>query len=677
MSRETARGRITVRRRAKDGNDGSPGKDGAYTAFIYKRSEDTPATPTGQVIPPTGWSLSPDIGVEEIEFDSLDPFFSGIWSRTGNILSIVEGDVDHGETLVERISFTTTAADTTITVLLTVNSEASYDWLLLGDIDSSVSRSLYNSRLSGANKTLTVDLYIAEAGDHSFEIAFSKDSTRTQTGEMASVEIVKVVGQAAGTIWFSQAFVDNGVVGTWSAPAPMQGARGEAGQKGAIVRTLVWKEGMEYRNDVIGDTIAPDGNRYIDVCTNKDIALLNDPSLVVMVCQKTHTASTSIPFASGTYWQGVNQMQPMITALILAQTINATFIDVESIAAKTAFVEALSASTAFIKSLFAKEITASNMTLTEDCEIQGKVSIADEKILLDKDGSGHLASGAITWDEEGNGEISGAWLNPIGEATDALNKTIQISSSITVYRSISVGSYSSSSVSASSPIKRLGTVTIISTNTSSPSFVYMSGAKVVMPRITESYKAVDALMSTYNYLVLAPGSSVTFDVYDDYNLGARCLRSKSPLGWFNRNGSIYPYTYEGASYEDLAAITIYSNAIGSSMSGGSPASVISLPEGLVKYMKLKVSGSLTTSNDSNIFFLRSDEGATSSTAYTVEKLKSETDIVSSGSWINYRDGGKFGFGHTWSATITISYSPILYVKLYDSGSMIAYFEITL
>lgn len=383
MSRETARGRITVRRRAKDGNDGSPGKDGAYTAFIYKRSEDTPATPTGQVIPPTGWSLSPDIGVEEIEFDSLDPFFSGIWSRTGNILSIVEGDVDHGETLVERISFTTTAADTTITVLLTVNSEASYDWLLLGDIDSSVSRSLYNSRLSGANKTLTVDLYIAEAGDHFFEIAFSKDSSVTRQGEMASVEIVKVVGQAAGTIWFSQAFVDNGVVGTWSAPAPMQGARGEAGQKGAIVRTLVWKEGMEYRNDVTGDTIAPDGNRYIDVCTNKDIALLDDPSLVVMVCQKTHTASTSIPFASGTYWQSVNQMQPMITALILAQTINATFIDVESIAAKTAFVEALIANAAFIERLSVIEATIEKLKVGM---VDTAPSSSNNKVLVDGDG---------------------------------------------------------------------------------------------------------------------------------------------------------------------------------------------------------------------------------------------------------------------------------------------------
>lgn len=383
MSRETARGRITVRRRAKDGNDGSPGKDGAYTAFIYKRSEDTPATPTGQVIPPTGWALSPDIAVEEIEFDSLEPSFSGNWSRTGNTLSIVEGNVDHSETLVERISFTTTAPDTTITVLLTVHSEASYDWLLLGDIDSSVSRTLYNSRLSGANKTLTVDLYIAEAGDHFFEIAFSKDSSATRQGEMASVEIVKVLGQAAGTIWFSQAFVDNGVVGTWSVPAPMQGARGEAGQKGPIVRTLVWKEGMEYRNDVTGDTIAPDGNRYIDVCTNKDIALYGDTSLVIMVCQKTHTASTSIPFASGTYWQSVNQMQPMITALILAQTINAKFIDVESIAAKTAFVEALIANAAFIERLSVIEATIEKLKVGM---VDTAPSSNNNKVLVDGDG---------------------------------------------------------------------------------------------------------------------------------------------------------------------------------------------------------------------------------------------------------------------------------------------------
>lgn len=380
MSRVTARGRTTVRRRAKDGNDGIPGKDGAYTAFIYKRSNTTPATPTGQTIPPTGWALSPDIGTEEI---SLNFSFSGNWSRSGNEVYIEEGKVAHSGFLAERISFTTKSADTTITVLLTVNSENSYDWLYIGNLDSAVATSSYKNRISGANKTLTVSLHAATAGAHFFEVAFGKDSSMTASGEMASARITKVVGQASGTVWFSQALVQNGQVGTWSVPAPMQGAKGDQGEVGATVRHLVWKAGVEYRNDILGGTTAPDGNKYIDICTNKDIALYGDTSLKIMVCQKTHTSSSSIPFSSGTYWQTVNQMQPMITALILAQTINATFIDVESIAAKTAFANALIANTAFIERLSAIEATIEKLTVGM---VDTAPSATKNKVRVDGDG---------------------------------------------------------------------------------------------------------------------------------------------------------------------------------------------------------------------------------------------------------------------------------------------------
>ena len=62
--------------------------------------------------------------------------------------------------------------------------------------------------------------------------------------------------------------------------------------------------------------------------------------------------------------------------------------------------------------------------------------------------------------------------------------------------------------------------------------------------------------------------------------------------------------------------------------------------------------------------------------YHTKRSKTETNIISSGN-TDYRNGGKFGFGIYYSGSYTINESPILYMKLYDSGSMIAYFEITL
>ena len=342
--------------------------------------------------------------------------------------------------------------------------------------------------------------------------------------------------------------------------------------------------------------------------------------------------------------------------------------------------KAITAAMIAVDELFAQSITASKMTLTEGCNIGGKVSIANEKILLNTDGSGHLASGAVSWDSDGDGEISGAWLNPIGNTTNALNRTVFISTNITSGTSISVGSYNSANVSSANPIKRLGSVTIISTNTTSPSYIYISGAKIAMPRIAESNKKVSSLMSLYSYLILAPGSSVTFDVYDEYSNSARVLRAKSPLGWFNFNGSIYPCTHEGAQYEDLASIKTYSNAIGTSLEYLSGVTVIDIPEGLVKYMKLKVGGTLSSSYDGSIYFVKTSGEQTNQTLYSsypVSTLKTETEILYSSTNCKFRDGGSFGFGNHSTGNYTINYSPTLYVKLYDAGSMIAYFEITL
>ena len=347
------------------------------------------------------------------------------------------------------------------------------------------------------------------------------------------------------------------------------------------------------------------------------------------------------------------------TALIEAKAITATMIAVEE--------------------LFAQAITASKMTLTAGCVIGGKVSIANEKILMNTDGSGHLADGAITWDKDGNGEVSGAWMNPVSASlSTALNRTVYVGSSITVGRSISVGQFDSSKVSEANPTRRIGSVTIISSNYESPSYIYMGGASIIISKLQANNGSVSSLSSAYLYFILAPGASVTFDVFDDYDLYTRCLQARSPLGWFNFNGSVYPCSFNRASHEDLKSITVHSNAIGTSMSAGRSYKVISLPSGAVQFMKLKVSDSLSSSDD-YIYFQKVITNQSAATSYNISKLRSETSILPSMQYCNYRDGGDFGFGYYLGTTSLsgISKSPTLYIKLYDHETMIAYFEITL
>lgn len=67
-------------------------------------------------------------------------------------------------------------------------------------------------------------------------------------------------------------------------------------------------------------------------------------------------------------------------------------------------------------------LTLNNITVSETGEFKGRVSIADEKILLENDGSGHLAGGKISWGADGHPVFE-------GKVTTATNgKRIEIDS---------------------------------------------------------------------------------------------------------------------------------------------------------------------------------------------------------------------------------------------------------
>jgi len=108
--------------------------------------------------------------------------------------------------------------------------------------------------------------------------------------------------------------------------------KGDTGNGGITYRISLWEDGKEYRND---SSLETDGVRIIDVACNMGMAMIGDSSFVARKCKITHQADHQlIPLSDNTYWEDVNQFQPIVTPVLLAQAISADYIDVNSLVAK-------------------------------------------------------------------------------------------------------------------------------------------------------------------------------------------------------------------------------------------------------------------------------------------------------------------------------------------------------
>lgn len=121
---------------------------------------------------------------------------------------------------------------------------------------------------------------------------------------------------------------------------------GTYGADGLSVRYSRWAAGVEYRNDNNPYYRDSDGKGYIDVALKGDVTVYDPASggapPAAFVCKKTHTSSSDgRPLAAGEYWTAMNSTAPILTALVLADTIKASCIDTASLAADEAFVAEL------------------------------------------------------------------------------------------------------------------------------------------------------------------------------------------------------------------------------------------------------------------------------------------------------------------------------------------------
>lgn len=108
--------------------------------------------------------------------------------------------------------------------------------------------------------------------------------------------------------------------------------KGDTGNGGITYRISVWESGKVYHNDTNLET---DGERIIDICVNKAMAMIGDSTFVARKCKVTHESDEqTIPLSNNTYWEDVNQFQPIVTPVLLAQAIQAAYIDVDNLYVK-------------------------------------------------------------------------------------------------------------------------------------------------------------------------------------------------------------------------------------------------------------------------------------------------------------------------------------------------------
>lgn len=115
----------------------------------------------------------------------------------------------------------------------------------------------------------------------------------------------------------------------------IKGEQGNVGNPGITIRTTVWEAGKEYFDGktLDGDTL------YLDIVTDKAIGTddQNDPEHKVnyYMCTNYHISSDAVTYEDTDFWSPViDTTKPIKTPLVLADKIQADFIDVDDLHVK-------------------------------------------------------------------------------------------------------------------------------------------------------------------------------------------------------------------------------------------------------------------------------------------------------------------------------------------------------
>lgn len=340
-------GRLTIRRRPKDGTPGTPGADSlrywiqpSATAVAMTSPESGDATPIPERVTVEVWKQignnTPTIINIESEGLSLDYAFTrnGVAGKIApfkkDLTVSIPTNTEYNNIII-RLSRTNTILDSvtipfiydgeqgtpgkdgvSYSVVITPNNiTIKYDGTIICDSDN-INAVAYKN----------VGGKISEADDGSMKLVCTKmDGTKSEIS--ASGITSNGVKTYAGVSFEYR--VKEETVASSALVINREGEKGDQGIQGCIYRITQWQSGITYRFDG-GSTST--GLRYID------IAVIPNPSLAAKAtayqCKQTHTSSDSNSPTSAnknTYWTELNAQAPIYTPLLVADNAVITLLN--------------------------------------------------------------------------------------------------------------------------------------------------------------------------------------------------------------------------------------------------------------------------------------------------------------------------------------------------------------
>lgn len=254
---------------AKYSFDGTDGRPGDWTSYVFKKSIDKPGTPISTKPIPDGWEDAPS--------------GDGIWWMSK---ATINGSTGQASALTWSDPIKVTGEDGQLGPYIDFKYASSSDDSIGPDIESNVRE---------------------------------PDGWYDNPPALSSGEY----------LWMTKAQIDanDELVEPWSDPVRISGEQGKPGDKGdpgyqgCIIRLTEWVSGVEYRNDA---DLESDSLRYIDIVT-----VYENNRQLKFQCRQTHTSSNSNKPSGGTtstYWQQLNDMVPIYTPLLFAENAVINFL---------------------------------------------------------------------------------------------------------------------------------------------------------------------------------------------------------------------------------------------------------------------------------------------------------------------------------------------------------------
>lgn len=254
---------------AKYSFDGTDGRPGDWTSYVFKKSIDKPGAPISTKPIPDGWEDAPS--------------GDGIWWMSK---ATINGSTGQASALTWSDPIKVTGEDGQLGPYIDFKYASSSDDSIGPDIESNVRE---------------------------------PDGWYDNPPALSSGEY----------LWMTKAQIDanDELVGPWSDPVRISGEQGKPGDKGdpgyqgCIIRLTEWVSGVEYRNDA---DLESDSLRYIDIVT-----VYENNRQLKFQCRQTHTSSNSNKPSGGTtstYWQQLNDMVPIYTPLLFAENAVINFL---------------------------------------------------------------------------------------------------------------------------------------------------------------------------------------------------------------------------------------------------------------------------------------------------------------------------------------------------------------